>query len=101
MRNGKMSTAEKGIVLPLIKRVLKTGKRWESKSFHFPAEVIIDLVLSIEGMAKGPDTDDARDGFSTNGWQWDWWQTFIYQGRSYTLGGSGFYGGHTFGLTDE
>lgn len=79
--------------------VLQTGKMWEDKELHYPACAIINAVLSIPGVAKIA-TDESREGFDTNGWQWDWWQYVTYNGKNYTLSGSGYYGGHSFFVSD-
>jgi hypothetical protein len=57
----------------------------------------------MPGFSKSKLADDqlgGMDGFSTNGWEWDWWQEFEHDGKRYTLSGSGFLGGHEFGLSD-
>jgi len=97
----QLTKEEKKLVVEAVEDVIHKGDAWEDENLHLPAVAIIDAVLSIKGMKKGPDTDDAREGFVTNGWEWDWWQTFIFAGKSYTLSGSGFYGGHSFHLSDE
>ena len=84
--------------LKQIKKVLETGEIWESETAHFPAGAIITAILSIKGMEK--QINSPQDGFMTNGWQWDWWQEFIYKGKQYTLSGSGYSGGHSFYLSD-
>lgn len=85
-----------------IQRVLDTGKPWADPKLHHPVEAIVNAVLSIPGMKRKP-IEDGRygiEGFDTNGWQWDWWQDFSYKGKAYTLAGSGYYGGHSFNLSD-
>lgn len=95
----KLTEREISHLLPCIKRVLETGEPWENKSLHHPVEAIVTAVLTIPGMKRGKLEDPAYggglDGFETNGWhwQWDWWQHFTYNGKSYTLSGSGYYGG--------
>lgn len=97
-----MTNLEKAALRQIIQGVLDTGKPWNDKYVHYPAEEAIKVVLAIKGAKKlkGGEGDDG-EGFSTNGWQWDWWQEFTYQGQNYTLGGSGYYGGHSFNLSDE
>ena len=36
---------------------------------------------------------ESLDDTTTNGWQHDSWTTYEYQGREFTLEGSGYYGG--------
>lgn len=91
----KLTKSEIAELIPKIQSVLDTGKQWENNNLHHPAGAIIKAVLSIKGMKKN------EDGFDTNGWQYDWWQHFTYKGKDYTLSGSGYYGGHAFGLSDE
>lgn len=86
-----------------IARVMETGNPWEDKNLHHPVEAIVNAILTIPGMARKP-IEDGRygiEGFDTNGWQWDWWQHFTHDGKNYTLSGSGYYGGHSFQLSDE
>ena len=92
---------EKEMILPHIQRVLDTGESWEGEFMHFPAGALIDAVLSIPDMKKDESDEDLSEGFATNGWQYDWWQQFTHAGKKYTLGGSGYYGGHAFHLSDE
>ena len=97
----KLTKEERLWLMPKIMSVLETGEPWDGKDQHFPAGAIISAVLSIKGM-KPRTTDDELGipGFSTNGWQWDWWQAFSYKGKSYMLSGSGYHGGHTFELDE-
>jgi len=95
----KLTSKEKSDLLPKIHSVIDTGKPWEGKQLHYAAGAVIDAVLSIPGMKKKA-SDDAVEGFETNGWQWDWWQKFSHKGVDYTLSGSGYYGGHGFHLSD-
>lgn len=99
----KLTPTETEALLPHIKTVLDTGERWEDENLHHPVDAIVDAILSIPGMKrkKCADPQYGVDGFDTNGWQWDWWQSFSYEGKDYTLSGSGYYGGHSFGLADE
>lgn len=90
----ELTESEKGLILPKIREVLKTGKRWTDEAAHCPTGAIIKAVSAIEGVRE-------EERFETNGWEWDWWQTFSHEGRNYTLSGSGYYGGHSFGLADE
>lgn len=39
--------------------------------------------------------------FVTNGWQYDWWQPFTKDGKSFTAHGSGYYGTFEFRATEE
>lgn len=97
----ELTNEEMAELLPHIKRVLETGKSWCGVKCHYPACAIINAILSIKGMAKHEGDDDAPEGFSTNGWQWDWWQEFVYKRKRYTLSGSGYHGGHAFHLSDS
>lgn len=98
----KLTKREKAELLPHIFRVLKTGEKWEAPTMHHPAGAIIAAVLEIPGMKKGETKPEhsCSDGFDTNGWEWDWWQTFIFKGNEYTLSGSGWLGGHAFFVAD-
>lgn len=101
MKN-KLTKDEVAELIPLIKAVLESGEEWNAEALHHPAGAIIDAVLTIPGMKKKKDDDSGNgEGFDTNGWQYDWWQTFVYKDKDYTLSGSGYYGGHTFGLADS
>ena len=91
----KLTKTEIEDLLPKIKQVLATGEMWEDENLHHPAGAIIKAVLSIEGVKK------VEDGFSTNGWEYDWWQKFEYQGKQYVLSGSGWLGGHSFYPDDD
>jgi hypothetical protein len=95
----KLTQSELESFLPNIRFVLERGEGWSDEKLHHPAGAIIDAVLTIKGMAKNI-TGEGRKGFDTNGWQWDWWQQFTYEGKDYTLSGSGYYGGHSFHLSD-
>jgi hypothetical protein len=97
----KLTTEETEALLPHIKTAMETGKKWEDKSLHHPAGAIIDAVLSIPGVKKDESDEDSSEGFSTNGWQYDWWQQVTYKGKRFTLEGSGYYGGHKFYTSDE
>lgn len=97
----KLSMAEKQILIPQIERVLSTGEAWDDDTLHFPAGAAIDAVMTIKGVSKKKTEKGNGEGFETNGWSYDWWQKFVYKGKSYTLGGSGYYGGHTFNLSDD
>jgi hypothetical protein len=97
-----LTPTEKDALMPKIRRVLETGEPWEDDDMHHPVEAIVNAILSIRGM-KRKACDEPQygiDGFETNGWQWDWWQNFTFQGKNYTLSGSGYYGGHGFNLSD-
>lgn len=91
----QLTKSESRSLLPNIQRVLDTGQSWESDDLHYPAGAIIDAVLSINGVSK-----KEGESFDTNGWQYDWWQHFIFKGEEYTLSGSGYYGGHGFYVSD-
>ena len=85
---------EKRQVQDGVRRVLAGEKKWDAPDLHFPSTAIIRAVAEIEGIV---DTED----FRTNGWQWDWWQDFEFEGTRFTLSGSGAYGGHAFFVADE
>lgn len=36
--------------------------------------------------------------FDSNGWQWDFWMYFLYNGQRYMLAGSGYFGDLTFNI---
>lgn len=85
---------EKRQVQDGVRSVLAGEKKWDAPELHFPSMAIIQAVVDIEGIIEIGD-------FETNGWQWDWWQTFLFDGQKFTLSGSGAYGGHSFFLADE
>ena len=87
---------EKSHIIPLIQAVLDGGERLDAPDLHYPTGALIDAILEIPGVTKNEDDEDSNEGFSTNGWQYDWWQQFRHDGKDYLLSGSGFYGGHTF-----
>jgi len=96
----KLTSTEIAQILPDTLAVLSGEKKgWERATLHHPAGAIIDAILEIKGVAKFK--DEESEGFDTNGWQWDWWQEFVYQGKRYTLSGSGHYGGHSFSISDN
>lgn len=98
----KLTKPEKAELLPKLRAVLDTGKAWEDATMHHPAGAIIAAVLELQGIEKAKSEDGERgsDGFDSNGWQWDWWQRFNHNGKTYVLSGSGHYGGHSFGPED-
>ena len=64
------------------------GERPSCEShLHFPLWSICD-VLEEFGFKQ--------DEMDSNGWQFDYWHTFDYQGKSYTVYGSAYYGGFSF-----
>lgn len=98
----KLKKEEEKSLLENIRRVLETGKNWEKKNLHYPADAIINTVLKIPGVKKPAKVGDLwYEGFETNGWELDWWQKFTFKGKDYTLRGSGYYGGHAFHVADE
>ena len=64
--------------------------RWSSAETHIPVRDLVEMTKKIEGVEEGD--------FETNGWQWDWWACFSYKEKSYTMSGSGYYGGLSFTL---
>ncbi len=97
----KLTIPELEALLPKIQRVLDTGKPWEDKTLHHPAGAITTAMLGIKGMARCDSDAESNEGFTANGWQYDWWQEFTYNGKRYTLSGSGYYGGHAFNVSDH
>lgn len=98
----KLTDAEKKEAHSTVAAVFAGGERWETDEIHHPAGAFIEAIEEIPGVTKVENENDTgRDGFSTNGWEYDWWQRFGYQGKNYILSGSGYYGGHSFGLEDE
>ena len=54
-------------------------------------------LLSMGGIENYMNSIGAEaDEMSTNGWQWDWWNPYIIEGKTYNLSGSGYYGGLSF-----
>ena len=98
----QLTESETAELLPKIQNVLDTGEGWEGDELHHPVEAIVAAILTIPGVEREeiPDGRYGVEGFDTNGWQWDWWQQFKHDGKSYTLSGSGFYGGHEFHVAD-
>ena len=83
----ELTKEEKDQVIPNIMRVLETGEDWDDVNLHFPVGVLIEALREIDGV----DVDEGS--FDTNGWAWDWWQSFNYKDKTYTLFGSGWTGG--------
>jgi len=83
-----------------IRETIATGAAWSDQGAHFPADHLITAILAIDGMKKDDSDEDSSDGFTTNGWDWDWWQAFEREGQFYTLSGSGYYGGHRFEIAE-
>lgn len=50
----------------------------------------ISDVLAILNKTQGVSVDE--DDLETNGWQVDYWQSFMYMDEKYTLSGSMYYG---------
>ncbi len=97
LTNDKLSPVIDGI-----KSVLAGGPDFES-DLHFP---VGDLIEGVKGAIPGieekeDDSDNGADGFSSNGWQWDWWQRFQYEGKTYILSGSGWHGGTSFSSEED
>lgn len=38
----------------------------------------------------------SKQDLDTNGWDWDFWATYVIEEKKYTLAGSGWYGGISF-----
>lgn len=95
----KLTDVEQADLLPKIQAVLDTGEPWNDETIHFPVEAIVSAVLSVKGMNRKV-SEESRNGFDTNGWQYDWWQNFTFKGKDYVLSGSGYYGGHAFELSE-
>jgi hypothetical protein len=91
----KLNPEETAALLPHIHSVLATGEPWTDETLHHPAEAIISTLLQIRGLRRAC-SPEAKNGFSTNGWEYDWCQEVLYKKKKYILLGSGFYGGHSF-----
>lgn len=97
-----LTATETEAVQAAIKNALATGTDWEAPELHHPSEAIIEAVAALGLHKLEGDDDTGPDGFSTNGWQWDWWQRFQWtDGSVWTLSGSGAYGGHEFNRQQE
>lgn len=72
------------------------SEEWKNRDLHLPVEPAVATVLLFEGVAKDDTIEDANEGFMTNGWQYDWWQHFTFEGRKFVLCGHGYYGGLSF-----
>jgi hypothetical protein len=59
----------------------------------YPNDVIEYVTKELKGKHK--------EDWDTNGWQWDYWMDFEIDNEKYTLSGSGYYGGATFGLNTD
>jgi hypothetical protein len=89
-----LTETEKATILPAVLTVLSTKKSWENRDLHYPVDKLVaTLVDNIPGLETCSD-------FDTNGWQWDWWQHFTYNGEKFTLSGSGYSGGLSFYLAE-
>jgi len=64
------------------------AKELDLASEHYPAGALISAIKEIDGVSE------VDDGWTCNGWEWDWWREFDCKGVRYTLSGSGYYGGH-------
>lgn len=42
-----------------------------------------------------------KDEFDCNGWIWDFWDQYEYNGESYTLAGTGYYGSMAFSKNES
>jgi hypothetical protein len=68
----------------------------EIKSFTTSTLMSPDVVAKII-LESGFEEGD----FDSNGWDWDFWQTYTKDGVKYCLSGSGWYNrGLTFGITE-
>ena len=90
----KLCESDKQRVKAAVQQVL-CGERdeWDGSEEHFPMYPLVQAVSEIDGVEEGE--------FESNGWQWDWWQEFIFDGRTFRLYGSGAYGGHGFSEKEE
>lgn len=43
---------------------------------------------------------ESEQDMETNGWEWDYWETWIWNNKTYQLSGSGFYGQVTFSIKE-
>jgi hypothetical protein len=72
-------------------------------------QIIKGEILGYETLLAMGDVEDYlnsigtehEDGMSTNGWEWDWGNCYIIDGKKYQLGGSGYYGGLSFEKGDD
>lgn len=55
---------------------------------HIAPDTIISYFEELGGA-------HVEDSFDTNGWQWDWWDKVSLNGVTYSISGSGYYGGTT------
>ena len=102
MKSFKIPKLEKTALISKIQSVLDGGKPWEDKAIHYPANNIIEAVLGIKGIErKESQSTRCAGGFDTNGWDYDWWQYFTYNNKTYVLYGSGYYGGHGFAISED
>lgn len=85
-----------------IRKTLLTGELFES-TLHFPVKELMEAIEQEfpSFKKKEHESDNGPDGWSTNGWQWDWWQRFENDGKCYILHGSGYYGGLSFGGAED
>jgi len=67
-----------------IQKALTVGEDWSTED-SLPVQDVLDILEELGCIID-------LDSFETNGWQYDWWCNFGYQGFSYTLSGCGHYG---------
>ncbi len=58
-------------------------------------EVSISGAIVVDDLFKALEKNgwERCDVFETNGWDWDWWESFTKDNIKITVSGSGFYGG--------
>ena len=76
-------------VLPGLNRVVSGELEIWRSGHHFPLGLLLQT-LEEDGF------DTFLDEMDTNGWQWDYWVNVEKDGKEFTVGGSGYYGGFAF-----
>lgn len=63
-----------------IKKILESDVEGTYEVF-LPVSEMQDLLVSLGAKSEGD--------FHDNGWQWDFWETWTYEGKKFTLSGCG------------
>ena len=85
----ELTKNQKRHVREKVKEVISGAtETWDAPNEHYPLMALNAAILEIAGVEEVD-----RD---TNGWAWDYWQYYSFEGKQFTLSGSGYHGGHTF-----
>lgn len=98
----ELTKDEKAVVYAAVTDAITNGKKWSAPQLHYPVSALIAAVEEIGLVKHEREYDTGPDGFSTNGWQYDWWQGLKdANGVIWVLAGSGYYGGLSFFKDEE